>query len=284
MPGSAVRRIAGMTDAPLTLITGASSGIGKALARRLASDGHRLLLLARRAERLETLAAQITAEHGAQAHAVPVDLSDPEATAAACARVLEEHGAPDIIVNNAGSGAFRAIEETSPAEARAQMALPYFAAFDVTRAFIEPMLERGSGIVFQVNSPVAVIPWPGAVGYAAARYALRGFTEALRQDLHGTGIRVGSLTPTRVHSEYFTANPESVQRVPKAEILVGTMTPRQVADAIAEALAERPGRDSFAPRRWSVVAPIARAVQPPFTWLFRVTGHRRSRRRSRMRG
>lgn len=284
MPGSAVRRIAGMTDAPLTLITGASSGIGEALARRLASDGHRLLLLARRAERLETLAAQITAEHGAQAHAVPVDLSDPEATAAACARVLEEHGAPDIIVNNAGAGAFRAIEETSPAEARAQMALPYFAAFDVTRAFIEPMLERGSGIVFQVNSPVAVIPWPGAVGYAAARYALRGFTEALRQDLHGTGIRVGSLTPTRVHSEYFTANPESVQRVPKAEILVGTMTPRQVADAIAEALAERPGRDSFAPRRWSVVAPIARAVQPPFTWLFRVTGHRRSRRRSRMRG
>lgn len=284
MPGNAVRRIAGMTDAPLTLITGASSGIGEALARRLASDGHRLLLLARRAERLETLAAQITAEHGAQAHAVPVDLSDPEATAAACARVLEEHGAPDIIVNNAGAGAFRAIEETSPAEARAQMALPYFAAFDVTRAFIEPMLERGSGIVFQVNSPVAVIPWPGAVGYAAARYALRGFTEALRQDLHGTGIRVGSLTPTRVHSEYFTANPESVQRVPKAEILVGTMTPRQVADAIAEALAERPGRDSFAPRRWSVVAPIARAVQPPFTWLFRVTGHRRSRRRSRMRG
>lgn len=187
-------------------------------------------------------------------------------------------------MNNAGAGAFRAIEETSPAEARAQMALPYFAAFDVTRAFIEPMLERGSGIVFQVNSPVAVIPWPGAVGYAAARYALRGFTEALRQDLHGTGIRVGSLTPTRVHSEYFTANPESVQRVPKAEILVGTMTPRQVADAVAEALAKRPGRDSFAPRRWSVVAPIARAVQPPFTWLFRVTGHRRSRRRSRMRG
>ncbi len=112
-----------------------------------------------------------------------------------CERILDEHGTPDILLNNAGSGRFLSIEETSPKEAREQMALPYFAAFDMTRGLIEPMLARGSGTIFQINSPVAQIAWPGAVGYAAARYAVRGFTEALRQDLHGTGINVGSLTP-----------------------------------------------------------------------------------------
>lgn len=262
---------------PLIVVTGASAGIGEAIARRLAADGARLVLFARRAERLEALAQQL------DALAVSVDLSDAEATAAACRRVLAERGVPDVIVNNAGSGRFQTIEETSAAEAHAQMALPYFAAFHVTRGFIEPMLERGSGVVFQINSPVAVVPWPGAVGYAASRWALRGFTEALRQDLHGTGVRVGSLTPTRVHSDYFTANPDSVSRVPRVEALVGTMTPAEVADAVAAALRSRPGRDSYAPWRWALTAPLARAVPAPFAALYRFTGHRRPRRARRRR-
>ena len=275
-PGDApARRLAAMTRAPLTLITGASSGIGQALARRLAADGHRLVLLARREERLSALRTEL----GENIHPYPVDLSDPAATADVCARILTELGTPDIVINNAGAGEFRSIEETSSEEARQQMALPYFAAFDVTRGLIEAMIARGSGTIFQINSPASVIAWPGAVGYAAARYAVRGFTDALRQDLASTGIRVGSLTPTRVHSEYFTANPGSLARVPKAELLVGTMTPEQVADAVADALVRRPDRDTFAPRRWSLIAPLARAVPRPFSWLFRVTGHRRRRLR-----
>lgn len=254
------------------VVTGASAGIGEAIARRLAADGARLVLLARRAERLEPLAQEL----GVVTY--PVDLSDAEATADVCRRILEEAGTPDVIINNAGAGRFQAIEETSLTQAHEQMALPYFAAFHVTRSLIEPMMARGSGVVFQINSPVAIIPWPGAVGYAAARYAIRGFTAALRQDLHGTGVLVGSLTPTRVHSDYFTANPGSVDRVPKAEVVVGTMTPAQVADAVAVALQRRPGRDSYAPWRWALLAPLAIAVPGPFVWLFRVTGRRRPSR------
>ncbi len=254
---------------PLVLVTGASSGIGEAIARRAVADGARVVLMARRADRLAELAAEIGAVP------VAVDLGDADATAAACDRVLAEHGVPDVIVNNAGSGRFTAIEETSAAEAAAQVALPYLAAFAVTRGFIEPMLKRGTGIVFQINSPVAVVPWPGAVGYAAGRFALRGFTEALRQDLSGTGIRVGSLTPTRVTSDYFEANPRSRDRVPRIEWLVGSMTPEQVAAAAAEAIVRRPGKDSYAPWRWALLAPLARAVPGPVTWLFRITGHRR---------
>lgn len=253
----------------LVVITGASSGIGEALARRLSADGCRVVLLARRETQLQALAK----ETGGVFYAV--DLSQPEAVARVCESILAEHGVPDVVVNNAGSGRFLSIEETSSQDARDQMALPYFAAFDMTRGFIEPMLRRGSGTIFQINSPVSQIAWPGAVGYAAARWAVRGFTEALRQDLHGTGIHVGSLTPTRVHSNYFAANPDSVSRVPKVELLVGTMTPSQVADAVAEALAHRPNRDTHAPWRWALTQPLARAVPGPFLALFRATGHRR---------
>lgn len=253
----------------LAVVTGASSGIGAAIARRLAADGARVVLLARREEPLARLAGEI----GGAAYAV--DLSDGDATAAVCARILAEEGTPDVIVNNAGAGRFLSIEETSNAEAHEQMALPYFAAFHTTRAFIEPMLARGSGTILQVNSPVAVVPWPGAVGYASARFALRGFTESLRQDVWGTGINVGSVTPSRVHSDYFDANPGSVERVPRVEVLVGTMTPEQVADAVANALRHRPNKDSYVPWRWALIAPWARVFPGVVAWLFRATGHRR---------
>lgn len=251
------------------VVTGASSGIGEAIARRLSADGARVVAMARRADRLQALADQTGA------YPVPADLSDADAVAEACQGVISRFGVPDVIINNAGSGRFLSIEETDPAEAAAQVTLPYLAAFAVTRAFIEPMLARGSGTILQINSPVAVVPWPGAVGYAAGRWALRGFTEALRQDLAGTGIHVGSVTPTRVHSAYFDGDEDSRRRVPRVEALVGTMQPAQVADAVARALVRRPGRDTHVPWRWGLVAPLARALPGPFALLFRVTGHRR---------
>ncbi len=287
---------AGELGSPLVVITGASAGIGEATARRFVRAGARVVLLARRADRLEALAAELNAaagagpdvagagaasdllaERGPRAVAYPVDLADPDASAEVCARILAEQGVPDVVINNAGAGRFQSIEETSPEEAHAQMALPYFAAFHVTRGFVEPMMARGRGVVFQINSPVSIVAWPGAVGYAAARWAVRGFTQALRQDLHGTGVQVGSLTPTRVHSEYFDANPDSVSRVPKVELLVGSMTPDQVAEAVLRTVVHRPNRDSHAPWRWALFAPLAQAVPGPVEWLFRTTGHTRRR-------
>ncbi len=253
----------------LAVVTGASGGIGASIARRLAADGMRVALLARRAEPLEQLAAEI----GGVAYTV--DLSDAAATADVCATILRDEGVPDVIINNAGAGRFISIEETPSEEAHQQMALPYFAAFHVTRGFIEPMLARNSGTIMQINSPVAVVPWPGAVGYASARFALRGFTESLRQDLWATGINVGSVSPSRVHSDYFDANPGSVERVPKVEAIVGTMTPEDVADAVAKALERRPNKDSYAPWRWAFMAPWARVFPGLVAWLFRKTGHKR---------
>lgn len=269
---SAHRESSALLAGRLIVVTGASAGIGEAIARRLAADGARLVLIARRRDRLEELAATI----GGGALAIPVDLADPDAAAAACAQVLEQAGVPDAIINNAGAGAFQSLEESTVQDVHDQMDLPYFAAVHTTMGFLRPMLARGSGVIFQINSPVSVVPWPGAVGYAAARFALRGFTEALREDLHGSGLAVGSLTPTRVHSDYFTANPGSVERVPKVEALVGTMRPEEVAEALVRALVERPGKDTHVPWRWGLMQPLARAFPSALTALYRRTGHQRA--------
>ncbi|WP_203568088.1 SDR family NAD(P)-dependent oxidoreductase [Aestuariimicrobium ganziense] len=210
---------------PIAVVTGASSGIGEAIARRVSADGMRVVLLARRADRLQVLAREIGGV------AMPVDLSSESAVATVCRRILDEVGVPDVVVNNAGSGRFVSIDETEPGEAQAQVTLPYLAAFWVTLGLLGPMLERGTGVVFQVNSPVAVVPWPGAA-----------------------------------------------ERVPKVEALVGTMTPEQVADAVATCLRHRANRDSHAPWRWALIAPLARVSPGAVGWLFRLTGHRRSGR------
>jgi short-subunit dehydrogenase len=113
---------------------------------------------------------------------------------------------------------------------------PFLAAFHVTRLCLPPMLQRRSGWIVNINSPVARGGWPGAAGYTAARYALQGFTNALRYDLHGTGVRVVSVVPGKVASGYFDHNPGVTERFPGLGRLLGTVTPEQVARAVVSAI------------------------------------------------
>jgi uncharacterized protein len=161
----------------LVLITGASAGIGAATSRAMASRGARVALVARSEDKLRALADELD---GARAY--PADVSDAKAVAGVAQRVKQELGVPDVIVNNAGAGRWLFVEETEPDEFAAMMAVPLFAAFHVTRAFIEDMLARRSGRIVNVNTPVSTLTWPGALGYATARWGLRGFTAALRTD------------------------------------------------------------------------------------------------------
>ncbi len=213
------------------LVTGASAGIGRATAVALAARGAHVLLLARGAANLETLAAEIKAAGGtAEAH--PVDLSDPAAVDGVFDALDTRGVQPDLLVNSAGAGRWLTTEETSPDEAVAQMGAPYFAAFFVTRRCLPAMLARRRGQIVMLNSPVAWGGWPGAAGYTAARYAMRGLTIALRYDLHGTGVGVTSVTPGRTASEYFDRNPGTLARFPRIGRLVPTVTAEQVAAAV----------------------------------------------------
>jgi len=171
-----------MINGKLVLVSGASSGIGAATAKAMASAGGRVVLLARRKEALDQVAVEITSA-GRQAWIYSVDLADAEAVAAVAKQITEERGTPDIIINNAGAGRWLFVDETSPAEAVQMMAVPYFAAFNVTHAFLPATLRRNSGHIVNISSVGSRFVWPGATTYLAARWAVRGFTEALRADL-----------------------------------------------------------------------------------------------------
>jgi len=260
-------QIAGRT----VLITGASSGIGAATAVAVARQGGRPILLARRQEQLDQLVAQI----GGDARAYAVDCGDREAVAAAAAKILGEIGVPDAIVNNAGAGRFLFFDETEPEEFERMMAAPYFAAVYVTRAFLPAMIERGSGHVLMVNSPISFLAWQGASGYAAARWALRGLSDALRADLRGTGIGVSQVVPSKVSSGYFEHNPGAAEGIPGISRFVGSLTPEQVADLIVDSI-ERERRLVFAPGRLRLLVSLSRLFPVLSERLVLATGRRRS--------
>src|SRR3989304_3427613 len=168
------------------LVTGASSGMGAGIAKAMAKAGGKLVLLGRRLDALQSVANEI-ARASSEARIYVVDLADAKAVMNTAARIKTEVGVPDIIVNNAGSGKWRFIDETSPEEAVQMMAVPYFAAFYVTRAFLPDMLKRNSGHIVNISSVGSRFVWPGATAYLAARWAVGGFTAALRADLYGAG-------------------------------------------------------------------------------------------------
>ncbi len=152
-------QISGMT----ALVTGASSGIGAATAQALAARGAHVLLLARDRdrdrERLAAVALAIRTQSG-RAVLYPVDLSDPNPVAAVAKAVLKDTGALDILVNNAGAGRRLSVLETSPDELQQMMALPFFAAFNLTREFLPAMKQRGSGRIVNVTSVASRLVWP----------------------------------------------------------------------------------------------------------------------------
>jgi len=254
----------------LALVTGASSGIGAETARALAGRGFRVILVARNEDRLSAIAASI----GPAATVEPCDAADGSACLAMAERVRNSQGIPDVIVNSAGVGQWKRIEDTTPAEAVEMISAPYLAAFNVTHAFMRDMLQRRSGTLIHVNSPACFFAWPAALGYTASRCALRGLHESLCQDLHDTGVRSCHVVFGKVDSEYFEHNPGVEAHMPSIARSIRTLAPAECGRILAD-VAERPRRQGVYPFMlhfyyWSyLVAPwLSR-------WLMRVTGARR---------
>ena len=225
--------------AKLVLVTGASSGIGEATAKRYAAVGARVLLLARNAERLESVSANIE-RGGGNASAFPIDLADAEAVAELCARIGRKAGTPDILISNAGAGRWLPLVETTAEDARAMIEVPYLAAFNLTRAFLPNMLARRSGAIACITSPASYLAWPDACAYIAARHALAGFTEALRSEVKGKGVTVTLVVLGMVESAYWEHNPGSREHLPAASPkLMPTLSTEEAAEAIFAGLKSR---------------------------------------------
>ena len=220
----------------LAVVTGASSGIGRATAAQLAARGWRVVAVARRRDRLEQLASQAAAVGAGEVVVEALDGADAEVVAAMAARVQERYGTPGAIVNSAGAGVWRWPEDTPPALMEQLLDAPFRSAYHVTYGFLGSMLAAGSGAIVHVGSPASYVPWPSSTGYSISRWALRGLHESLLQDLHGTGVHTCHVLFGRVTSEYFEANPDSWEHAPWLGRLIPSSTPGEAAEVIVRTL------------------------------------------------
>ena len=173
------------------LITGGSSGFGRALAEEALSRGDRVAVTARRAEKLEGLVRQAPG----RAHAVSLDLTDAEGAPRAVDEVLQRFGRVDVLVNNAGHGQVGAVEETTEEELREISDVHVFGPAALVRAVLPAMRRRGAGAIVQMSSFGGQVAYPGFGAYCATKFALEGFSEALAPEVAPFGVKVIIVEP-----------------------------------------------------------------------------------------
>jgi len=222
----------------ICIITGASSGLGRAAALELAREGVRVVALARSRDKLITLQSEIT-DAGGKVHIFSVDLSKSAMLEKTAQQILKTVGTPDIIINNAGAGVWKETEATTHAENLEMMNLPYLAAFNLTRVCLPAMLKANNGYIANVTSPASNFPIPGAVAYSVARWAMRGFTMALRADLYSTNIKTGLFVAGKIDSDYFRNNPGSEERIPRINRLIPALSTQQAAQILVRMIKRR---------------------------------------------
>lgn len=224
------------------VITGASSGIGAAAARKLSAHGARVILLARRAEALEKLAAEIAASGGLASY-YPVDLADAEATEAVAERILEDVDGVDVLINNAGRSIRRPITESldRPHDFQRTVDLNYMAAVRLTLKLLPGMLARGDGHVINVSSQSTQMPMPRFAAYVASKSALEGFSRSIAAELAGSGVAVTIVKYPLVRTPMSGAT-KLYERLPM-------LSPEQAAEWLVTAIAKRPARIATMPGR-----------------------------------
>jgi hypothetical protein len=185
----------------VTLITGASAGIGTELARVFASKGHRLALVARRADRLTALAAEITAKGGGAPIVIACDLEQPDTGDKIAAALAAEGVEVEFVVNNAGFGLFGHAIELDRAEQLGIIAINIRAMTDLSLRFSDHLIRHRGGVL-NVGSIAGFLPGPGMAVYYASKAYVVSFTEALRAELGPRGVRVTVLCPGPVPSEF----------------------------------------------------------------------------------
>lgn len=179
-------------------ITGASSGFGRFLAEEVLSRGDSAVLGARRTEAL----AELAGRYPQTALAVGLDVTDAGAREAAVAAALQKFGRVDVLANIAGRGSLGAAEEFSPSQLREQMEVNFFGAAEMTRAFLPSMREQGSGHILNLTSIGGLAAVGGFGPYCASKFALEGWSEALRDEVAPLGIRVTIVEPGAFRTEF----------------------------------------------------------------------------------
>ena len=211
----------------IVVITGASGGIGTALAETFSQRGAVTVLAGRSVEAMRELAARLPGP----ADVVGLDVTSEASVADAVRGIVQRHGRIDVWINNAGYGAFKAFADTGMDEFAGMMDVNFFGTVRCTRAVLPHMLERGSGHIVNIASMAGKVGTAKSAAYTASKFAVRGFTQSLRMELRGTGVRVSAVNPGPVRTAFFQlADPSGryLQSLPPWLLLA----PEQVAAAV----------------------------------------------------
>ena len=256
---------AGAEPTTTALVTGASSGIGIALASELARRGHALTLVARRADRLRDTAAAISSEHGVRVEWIAADLTDASDRDRVPAEVAARGQVVGVLVNDAGMGTSGRFHELPIATEVQLVRLNVEAMVALCGAFLPGMVERGSGKVLNVASVSGFMPVPQQATYSASKAFVLTFTEALTIDLHGTGVTATALCPGPVETDFGGI----IEGLPRALFIDPARVAREAIDGLEQGrLSVVPGAlnkvnavsGRYAPRR--AFLPLARRFWP----------------------
>ncbi len=250
-----------MSNHPVVIITGASSGIGEATARLLSKKGYRVVLAARRLERLKSLAQEIQTS-GGEALSVETDVSNVDDLKNLVQCTLDTFGVIDVLFNNAGIGRIDWFERLDLVEdIESQIQINLIARIQLTRAVLPHMLERGSGHIINMSSVAGLLPMPTYSVYSASKYGVRGFTEALRREVKSKGIHVSGIYPGGVSTEFRQKSGRDRQsKIRTPDFL--RLSPEDVALAVWS-LILRPRRALVIPGSMK----LASAINALFPWL-----------------
>jgi NADP-dependent 3-hydroxy acid dehydrogenase YdfG len=222
-------------DRKLALVTGASSGIGRSCARRFAADGADLVLWARRRDRLDALAAELTRSHKVRVETAGVDVRDRAAVSRAAEALAAAGRVPDILLNNAGLAAGLAkLHEGNPDHWDRMIDTNLKGLLNVSRAVLPLMVRRGTGHVVNIGSIAGHQVYPGGNVYNATKFGVKALTEGMNLDVAGTRVRVSSVDPGHVQTEFalvrFDGDAARAEQIYEG---FRPLSPEDVADAVS---------------------------------------------------
>ena len=236
----------------VVLITGASSGFGEDAARLFAGEGCRVVLAARRLERLQALAEEIQ-NAGGEALAIPVDVNEPAEIEIMVQTALDLYEKIDILFNNAGFGSVDWFENLKPERhIETLIRVNLIGTMLVTQAVIPHMLERRSGHIINMSSVAGLISPPLLTNYSASKYGVRAFTDALRREVRPLGIQVSGIYPGPAVTEFGRTIQENRSRETVSRIKFPLLTSEYVARRVVE-VAKRPVRSLVIPWWYRVI-------------------------------
>ena len=186
---------------PVAIVAGASSGIGEAAAKELARNGYRVVLAARRQDRLSILASEI-GEEGGTVHVIPTDFLKMEQIQLLVEQTVQSFDRIDVIVNSAGVGKLTWLDQQTQSEIQNQIQVNLIGAIQLSREVLPHMLQAGKGHIIHLTSISSWVGVPTYSIYTATKFGLRGFLESLRRELKGTGVIVSGVFPGAVDTEF----------------------------------------------------------------------------------